>query len=45
MNCTFRVAGEDEIKRMIELRMEFIREFRPEYSKARLCDIERGSAG
>jgi len=43
MNCTFRVAGKDEIERMIELRMEFIREFRPEYSKERLGDIERGS--
>lgn len=45
MERIFRVAGEDEIEQVMELRMDFISEFRPEYSPDRLDRIARGSVG
>lgn len=45
MERIFRVAEEDEIEQVMELRMEFIREFRPKYSPDRLDSIARGSVG
>ncbi len=45
MDCVFRVAGEDELELLLKLRMEFVREFRPEYGPERLNTIEQGSVG
>lgn len=44
MDCVFRVAEADEIDRILELRMDFISEFRPEYSPEQLEEIKRGSS-
>jgi len=44
MDCVFRVAEADEIDRILELRMDFISEFRPEYSPEQLDAIKRGSS-